>query len=174
MSRTVSLLDGTAELFDRDEITRRRTLPYDILLNQSDKLMAKLAHARRIVSLTGEVEENDALDGPEHRLTAHESETLEYMQTALDWSWLKSWTLDIPFPATWEDLLDAPKKVTDALHEAVQIHASGRSAEIAPDFELSVETLENKESFTGSSDASKTSSKAPAKRRSSTRKPSNS
>ncbi|WP_284984299.1 hypothetical protein [Arthrobacter sp. efr-133-TYG-118] len=172
MSKTFPLLDGTVELFDRDEITRRRTLPYDVLLNQSDHLMVKLAHARRIVAPDGRVEENEALDGPEHRLTTHESETLEYMQLALNWSWLKAWTLDAPFPAKWEDLLDLPRRVVDALHAAVQAHANGRLPDVAPDFEPSAETLEDRDSFTGGSDASKTSSKAPAKRRSSTRKPS--
>lgn len=173
MSKTVPLLDGHAVMFDRDEITRGRTLPYDILLNQSDKLMAKLARARRVVAPDGQVEENDALDGPEYRLTAHESETLEYMQLAQHWSWLKSWTIDFPFPETWEDLLNLPQKVTDALKVAVLAHANGRSSDITDEAEMTGENLENKDSFTGSSDASKTSSKAPAKRRSSTRKPSN-
>lgn len=168
MSKTVPLLDGHAVMFDRDEITRRRTLPYDILLNQSDKLMAKLASARRVVAPDGQVEESEALDGPEYRLTAHESETLEYMQLALNWSWLKSWTIDAPFPETWEDILDLPKKVADALHLAVQLHANGKSADISAEFEMSKETLEDKDSFTGEPGNSKTQSGGTAKRRKST------
>lgn len=174
MSKTVPLLDGHAVLFDRDEITRRRTLPYDVLYNQSDKLIAKLAAARRVVSPAGDVEENPDLDGPEHRLTAHESETLEYMQLAANWSWLKSWTIDAPFPEQWEDLLDLPSKVTTALHSAVLAHANSRPAEVASDFEMTKETLENKESFTGASEKSKTQSGANVKRRNSTRKTSTS
>ena len=172
MSRTVTIPGDTAELFDRNELTPRRTIPYQIMLNRADELMSKLAAARKVTAPDGRVEENPDLDGPEHRLTYHESEMLEYLQLASNWGWLKSWTIDLPLPATWEALLDVPKPITDALHAAILLHASNRTPEVVSDFEISTETLENKESFTGSSDASKTSSKAAAKRRSSTRKPS--
>jgi len=47
MSRTVTIPGGTAELFDRNELTPRRTIPYQILLNRADELMSKLAAARK-------------------------------------------------------------------------------------------------------------------------------
>ena len=174
MSKTVPLLDGTVTLFDRDEITRRRVLPYDILRNQSDALLGKLAYARRVVSPDGKVEESPDLDGPEYRLTAHEAETLEYMQLAQNWSWLKTWTIDYPLPGTWEDLLDLPQKVADALHNAVLKHAQGQPASVVEGFQMSEETLEDKQSFTGEPGSSKTRSGGNAKRRTSTRKTSTS
>lgn len=173
MSRTVEIPGGTAELFDRAELTPRRTIPYQALLYRADDLMVKLARARRVVSTSGEVDENPDLDGPEHRLTPHEAEMLEYLQLASDWGWLKSWTLDIPLPATWEGLLDVPNQVTDAIHAGI-LDAGNPAPEVSSDFEMSEETLENKESFTGGPGSSKTQSGAPAKRRTSTRKTSTS
>lgn len=167
MSRTIQIPGGTAELFDRDELTPRRTIPYQSLLYRADKLMEKLANARRVVSVSGEVEENPDLDGPEHRLTPHEAETLEYLQLANDWGWLKSWTIDIPLPATWEGLLDVPNKVTNAIHAAI-VGAANPVPEVAPDFEMSKETLADKGSFTGEPGLSKTQSGGTAKRRKST------
>jgi hypothetical protein len=174
MSRTVTIPGGTAELFDRAELTPRRTIPYQILLNRADELMSKLAAARKVTAPDGQVEENPNLDGPEHRLTYHESEMLEYLQLASNWGWLKSWTIDLPLPATWEGLLDVPKPITDALHVAILMHASNRTPEVASDFEMSKETLEDKESFTGASEEPKTQSGAAAKRRKSTPKTSTS
>ncbi|MDQ0241161.1 hypothetical protein [Arthrobacter bambusae] len=173
MSRTIQIPGGTAELFDRDELTPRRTIPYQALLYRADKLMEKLANARRVVSVSGEVEENPDLDGPEHRLTPHEAETLEYLQLANDWGWLKSWSLDIPLPATWEGLLDIPNKVTNAIHAAI-VEAANPVPEVASEFEMTEETLEDKQSFTGAGGGSKTQSEAPAKRRKSTPKTSTS
>lgn len=174
MSRTIQIPGGTAELFDRDELTPRRTIPYQALLYRADALMEKLARARRVVSVSGEVEENPGLDGPEHRLTPHEAETLEYLQLASDWGWLKSWTLDIPLPATWEGLLDVPNKITNAIHAAIAEGNSNPAPEVVTEFEMSETTLENKDSFTGERGSSKTQPAGNAKRRNSTRKTSTS
>ena len=168
MSRTIQIPGGTAELFDRDELTPRRTIPYQALLYRADDLMVKLAHARRVVSPSGDVDENPDLDGPEHRLTPHEAETLEYLQLASDWGWLKSWSLDIPLPATWEGLLDVPNKVTNAIHAAIA--NAGNPTPEAPSFEMTEEALEDKGSFTGEPGSSKTQSGGTAKRRKSTPK----
>lgn len=171
MSRTVTIPGGTAELFDRKELTPRRRIPAKALLYRSDNLLTKIASARSVESPTGEVEENPVLDGPAVRLTQYEAETLEHLQIATTWGWLKSWTLDIPLPAMWEDLLDVPSEITDALN--IEVQKLG-NPEVVADMELSAETLVDKESFTGNSADSKTPSQANGKRRSSPRKPSNS
>lgn len=171
MSRTVEIPGGTAELFDRDELTPRRRIPAKALLYRADDLLAKIASARTVTKPDGESDTRAALNGPDVRLTQYEAETLEQLQYATTWGWLKSWTLDIPLPATWEDLLDVPSHITDALNLEVQKQGN---PEVADDFEISKETLEDKGSFTGAPGSSKTQSGATAKRRSSTRKTSNS
>ena len=167
MSVTVTIPGGTAELFDPKELTPRRRIPAKALLYRADNLIAKLAVARKVTSPNGDVDENPGLRGPEYRLSQHESEILHHLQYATTWGYLKSWTLDLPFPSTWEDLLDLPDNVTDALNEAVR---SLGDTDAAADFEMSPETLENKESFTGASGSSPTRSGAKGKRRNSTRK----
>ncbi|WP_427130305.1 hypothetical protein [Pseudarthrobacter sp. S9] len=166
MSHTVEIPGGTAELFDRKELTPRRRIPAKAILYRADDLLTKIAMARRVETPSG-VEENPALDGPAVRLTQYEAETLEHLQYATTWGWLKSWTLDIPLPATWEDLLDIPSDITDSLNIAVQKLGS---PDAASDFEINSETLADKESFTGRPGDSKTSSAATGKRRSSTPK----
>lgn len=167
MSKTVSIPGGTAELYDRTELTPRRRIPAKALLYRADDLLTKLSVARTVESPTGEVEENPGLTGPALRLTQHEAETLEHLQYATTWGWLKSWTLDIPLPATWEDLLDVSSDITDALNEAVQ---QLKNPDVAADMEISAKTLEDQESFTGRSGNSKTPSGAKGKRRNSPRK----
>lgn len=171
MSRTIEIPGGTAELFDRDELTPRRRIPAKALLYRADDLLAKIATARTVTNPSGDVEENPSLNGPDVRLTQYEAETLEQLQYATTWGWLKSWTLAIPLPATWEDLLDVPSHITDVLNAEVQKQGN---PEVADDFEISKETLEDKGSFTGAPGNSKTQSGANAKRRTSTRKTSNS
>jgi hypothetical protein len=166
MSRTVTIPGGTAELFDRNELTPRRRIPAKALMYRADDLFTKIATASRVESPTGEVDENPILDGPAVRLTQYEAETLEHLQYATTWGWLKSWTLNIPLPATWEDLLDVPTEITDALNTAVQKIGD---PDVAGDFEISKETLEDKGSFTGEHGSSKTQSVGTAKRRKSTR-----
>lgn len=171
MSRTVQIPGGTAELFDRDELTPRRRIPAKALLYRADDLLTKIGNARTVTSPAGEKDERPALTGADVRLTQYEAETLEHLQYATTWGWLKSWTLDIPLPATWEDLLDVPSDITDALNAEVQRQGN---PEVADDMEMTDATLKDKGSFTGSSADSGTSSKATVKRRSSARKPSNS
>jgi hypothetical protein len=171
MSITVEIPGGTAELFEPKELTPRRRIPAKAIMYRSDEMLAKISSARRVISPAGEVEENPALQGPDVRLTQYEAETLEHLQYATTWGYLKSWTLDIPLPATWEDLLDIPSSIVDPLTDAVQ--KLGNS-EVAAEFEMSIENLEDKESFTGASEKSKTQSGANAKRRNSIRKTSNS
>lgn len=167
MSTTVTIPGGTAELYDPQELTPRRRIPGKALLFRADDLLAKLAVARKVTSPNGDVDENPALLGPEYRLTQHEAEILQHLQYAATWAYLKSWTLDAPFPATWEDLLDVSDDVTDVLNEAVR---NLGAPDTAADFEMSKETLDNKESFTGASGSSPTRSGAKGKRRKSTRK----
>jgi hypothetical protein len=171
MSKTVQIPGGTAELFEPKELTPRRRIPARALMRRSDQLLGKIAAAGRVESPDGRVEENPILTGPDVRLTQYEAETLDHMQCAVTWGYLKSWSLDIPLPATWEDLLDIPSDIVDTLSNEV---AKLGNPDITDDFEMSTETLENKESFTGASEKSKTQSGATAKRRNSTRKTSNS
>jgi len=171
MSKTVKIPGGTAELFEPKELTPRRRIPAKAVLYRADDLLSKIANARRVESPGGDIEENPALNGPDVRLTQYEAETLEHLQYATTWGYLKSWTLNIPLPATFEDLLDVPSEVTEALNAAVQKMGN---PDIADDFEMTTETLENKESFTGEHGSSKTQSVGTAKRRKSTPKTSNS
>lgn len=164
---TVPIPGGTAELFTREELTPRRRIPAKALLYRADDLLTKISAARTVISPTGEKDENPALDGPELRLTQYEAETLEHLQYATTWGWLKSWTLDRPLPETWEDLLDVPSTITDALNAAV--NDLGQPDPTA-DMEMTPDTLADKESFTGASEKSVTQSGANAKRRKSTRR----
>lgn len=172
MSKTIQIPGGTAELFEPRELTPRRNMPARSIVRRADDLMFKIIMARRITDPNGEtVDENEHLDGPELRLTPHEAEMLEHLKYASAWAFLKSWTLDLPFPETWEAMLDLPQNVADAIVSATD---NIGSADVAAQMELTKETIENKESFTGSSAALPTSSKAKGKRRSSPRKRSNS
>jgi hypothetical protein len=169
MSVTVQIPGGTAELFEPKELTPRRQIPSKALLYRSDKLLGKLATARRVTSPDGETDERPELDGEDVRLTEHEAITLEEIQYATTWGFLKAWTLNIPLPATWDALLDVPLEVTTALNEAV---SKLGNPDVVADFEMTPETLRDTSSFTGASEERKTQSEANAKRRTSTRKPS--
>lgn len=164
---TVQIPGGTAELYDITELTPRRRIPAKALLYRADDLLAKLSVARTVESPDGDVEENPGLTGPDVRLTQYEAETLQHLQYATTWGWLKSWTLDRPLPATWEDLLDVPSDIVEALNDAVdQI----KKTDVAADMEISKETLSDEDSFIGNSGGRKTRSGANGKRRNSTRK----
>ena len=134
-------------------------------------LFDEVASASVIESPTGDVETNPVLQGAPKRLTQEEAETLQHYQYIVTFGWLKSWTINHPFPQRWEDLLETPLNVIDALGVEVNLHAVQDPAD---DMEISKETLEDKGSFTGSSAASKTSSQGTGKRRSSARKQSTS
>ena len=164
---TVQIPGGTAELYDPKELTPRRRIPAKALLYRADSLLFKLMGAGTVVSPDGEVETNAALTGPEVRLTQHEAETLQNIKYASTWAFLKSWTIDRPLPATWEDLLDLPAEIVDPIHDAVE---NIRQPDPAAGVEMTKETLADEGSFTGSSAASKTSSTGNGKRRSSRRK----
>lgn len=171
MSRTIQIPGGTAELFDRDELTPARRIPITAFRYRYADLFDEVAAASSVESPDGDVETNPALQGPARRLTQEEAETLQHYQYIITFGWLKSWTINHPFPKSWEDLLNTPLNVLDEL----ALHLSPvANQDPAGDMELSKENLEDKGSFTGSSDDSKTSSKANVKRRSSARKPSTS
>ena len=50
MSRTVTIPGGTAELFDRNELTPRRRIPAKALMYRADDLFTKIATASRVES----------------------------------------------------------------------------------------------------------------------------
>jgi len=170
MSTTVTIPGGTAELFDRDEITPRRQIPLKALYTRSGRMLEKLTNARRVINAAGDVDERPELEGPDVLLTEHESEIVQRIQYATTWAWLKSWTLPLPLPANPDAFLDIPAHIVDALDLAVQKHYS----DVQSGFEMSKENLEDKDSFTGASEKPKTRSGANAKRRTSTRKTSTS
>lgn len=159
---TVQIPGGTAELYDITELTPRRRIPAKALLYRADDLLAKLSVARTVESPDGDVEENPGLTGPDVRLTQYEAETLQHLQYATTWGWLKSWTLDRPLPATWEDLLDVPSDIVEALNDAVD---RLKKTDVAADFEMSPGTLADEGSFTGRPGNSTTPSGANGKRR---------
>lgn len=171
MSRTIQIPGGTAELFDRDELTPASRIPITAFRYRYRDLFEAVEAASSIESPEGDVEANPQLPGAPKRLTQEEAETLQHYQYIVVFGWLKSWTIKHPFPKSWEDLLTTPLHVMDVLSALVTIHSNQDPTE---DMEISKENLEDKASFTGSSDDSKTSSKATVKRRSSARKPSNS
>jgi hypothetical protein len=152
MSTTVELPGGSAVILDKIELTPRKQLPLKRLFLRSGDLMVKLAAARTVTSPDGEVEENDTLTGEDLVLNAHEAEILSLIQYATTWAYLKSWTLDLPFPKSPDDMLDLPSHVNDALDSALTaIHGTKTAAE---QFEPSEETLEDESSFTGNSEGS--------------------
>lgn len=171
MSKTVQIPGGTAELFDRNELTPAHRIPVTAFRYRYRDLFEAVEAASSIETPEGNVESSDILQGAPKRLTQEEAETLQHYQYIVVFGWLKSWTISHPFPASWEDLLNVPLEVMDTLNVLVTINANQDPTE---DMEISKENLEDKASFTGSSDDSKTSSKATVKRRSSARKPSNS
>lgn len=171
MSRTIQIPGGTAELFDRNELTPARRIPVTAFRYRYRDLFEAVEAASSIESPDGDVEENTVLQGAPKRLTQEEAEVLQHYQYIVVFGWLKSWTIPHPFPTSWEGLLDVPLNVMDTLSTLVTINANQDPTE---DMEMTKESLEDKGSFTGSSDDSKTSSKATVKRRSSARKPSNS
>lgn len=170
MSVTVDIPGGTAELYEPKELTPRRQIPSKALLYRSDKLMAKISRARTVTSPDGETDERPELDGDDIRLTEHEAITLEEIQYATTWGFLKAWTLPLPLPATWHDLLDVPLEVTAVLNEAV---AKLGNPDVAASIEMTPETLSDAGSFTGNSGNTGTSAKANARRRNSAKKPTN-
>lgn len=157
MSVTIDIPGGTAVLLSDKELTPRRRRPVDKAEIQRLPLFAKIREARRVVSPTGEVEENVGLWGPDLVLTDHDLDVMTNYSDVKIIARLHSWTIDLPLPTTTDELLDIPGDVYDALTVGL-LKAEG--IDVGNMFEPSEKTLEDAESPTGASADSANSSEA--------------
>lgn len=168
MSTTVEIPGGTAELYDKDELTARRKRPSRVLLTAHADLIEKVSTAATVIAPDGRVEINKNLADVVLYLSEDDALNLDRIQDATTWGLLKAWDLDLPLPATPDDLLDIPDGVYEALKLAVSKH-TGIAAELAELFEPSDISLEDTSSPSGASEESRPSSQA--KKQPSDRKP---
>jgi hypothetical protein len=115
MSVEITIPGGTATLLTNKELTPRRRRPLEQADIMNGPLMTKIRDARRVVSPTGEVEENPGLWGPELVLTERDAQLLTSYQDKKIIARLASWTIELPLPTTTDALLDVPGDVYDAL-----------------------------------------------------------
>ncbi len=148
MSVEITIPGGSATLLSNKELTPRRRRPLEAAELQQLPLFTKIRNARRVVSPTGEVEENDGLWGPDLLLTDRDVELLTSYSDKKIVARLSAWTLDLPLPKTTDELLDIPGPVYDALQAGV---VQAEAADGVNPFEPSEATLEDAESPTGAS-----------------------
>jgi hypothetical protein len=148
MSVEITIPGGTAVLLTNKELTPRRRRPLELADVMNGPLFTKIRDARRVVSPTGEVEENVGLWGPDLVLTERDAQLLTSYQDKKIIARLSSWTLDLPLPTSTDALLDVPGAVYDALSAGL---VQAESADGANPFVPSEATLEDAESPTGAS-----------------------
>ncbi|MGN6724114.1 MAG: hypothetical protein ACTHJM_16020 [Marmoricola sp.] len=160
MPITVPIPGGEATLVLKRELTPRREIHVKALIRQYTALAVQVANARKVTHPDGRVEENPDLSGPDVTLTYEQAALFERINYAGIPAYLVSWTLDHPLPATLEAALDIPSDVADALIDAIQ--KIGAGLEVWEEFELGDETIKDKQSPTGRSGSSRTTSGASA------------
>lgn len=148
MSVEIPVPGGTAVMLTNKELTPRRRRPIEKADLKNSPLFAKIRDARRVINAAGEVEENPGLFGPDLVLTDHDADLLTGYQDVKIVARLKSWTLDLPVPASTDELLDVPADVYDALAAGVVL---AEATDAGNQFTPSEETLENPDSPTGAS-----------------------
>lgn len=147
MSVEIEIPGGTATLLTNKELTPRRRRPLDMAEIQHMPLFAKIREARKVVSPSGEIEENVGLWGPDLILTDRDVALLTGLNDKKIIARLESWTIDLPLPKTTDELLDIPAPVYDALSAGI---VKAEAVVVNP-FVVSEETLEDPESPTGAS-----------------------
>lgn len=148
MSVEITIPGGTATLLSNKELTPRRRRPLEKADLQQLPLFTKIRNARRVVSPTGEIEENPGLWGPDLVLSDGDVELLTSYSDKKIIARLSSWTLDLPLPTSTDALLDVPGDVYDALQAGI---VNAEAADGANPFTPSEATLEDAESPTGAS-----------------------
>lgn len=152
MSTTIEIPGGTAELFDDAELTPRRQRPVQELALQVGGLMDRIAQAGKVTTSDGEADTQPGLPGPEVEISDRQAEQLSRLGDLVTFMYLKSWTLETPFPATADDLLDLPSPVYNAISKAAAQAYNGTSETSAGSaFEANDRTLEDDASPTGAS-----------------------
>lgn len=147
MSHTIEIPGGSAEFYDAGELTPRRQRPVQELALQLGGLLERIRNARNV---TGAAESNDSLGltGPDVEINEKQASQLALFADLVTFMWLKSWTLELPFPTSADDLLDLP----GALYEALQKEAGRlQNAPASEQFELGDATAHDPESPTGAS-----------------------
>lgn len=158
MSYTITIPGGSAELFEKHELTPRRQKPVKSLIYRADELMNKMANVRTVVSPSGEVDENPDLPEGVLVLSAEEADMLLDIEYASAWATLKSWTIDLPLPRSVDEFMDVPSPIADAIAAG----AKRIKGAVTDDFEPTEASLENPDSPTGASVDSVTPTEATA------------
>lgn len=144
MSHTIEVPGGEAEFFDADELTPRRKRPVEELGLQLGDLIQRIQDARKVTGAADD--ETTGLTGPDLEISDRQAALLAKFSDVATIMWLKSWTLDLPFPANPDALLDLPSKLYDALQrEAGKLQKGTDNSE----FEANDETLADPNSPTG-------------------------
>jgi hypothetical protein len=126
---------GQAKFYEPAKLTPRRTRELEIIGAEILPRMAEVANAAK-VSADGVVPDvSDILSGPDVRLTRDELRSFMEFNEAAAWAFLESWTIDLPLPATPDDLQDLPRE----LYEAITRHAAKLT--VATKLDFSVDSL---------------------------------
>jgi len=151
MSQSIEIPGGTAELFDDSELTPRRQRPVQELALQVGGLMDRIAQANKVTTADGVGEDvKPTLGGADVEINDRQAGQLSRLGDLVTFMYLKSWTLDVAFPATADDLLDIPSPVYNAISKAAAKMYNG-TGETGSGFEPSDKTLEDEASPTGAS-----------------------
>ena len=158
MSHTIDVPGGTATFYDQDELTPRRTRPVEEITLELGDLLDRVttAHTLAVAREAGKpetVDVNPDLIGPDIVLDRRQARLFRELQDAITWARLQSWTVDLPMPATPEDLLDWPKDLYIEISRHVSI-LTRQERQAGNTFDISDASLENRNSPTGPSDAS--------------------
>lgn len=128
MTTTIDIPGGTAELWEPRELTPRRRKPSELLATMLGRTVGQLQVAGRLVCEGLIAEDRTELlnedgspkfPGPDLELTRSQLALINELNDVGAWALLKSWTLDLPLPATADDFLDIPADVYDAIRTAV-------------------------------------------------------
>ncbi len=167
MSHTIEIVGASdfkgapaeVEFYDHGELTPRRQRPVQELSLQMGNLLERLRNARRVTGAmesdadaapSAEDEAVNVLSGPDVEIDERQAHLLAIFSDVVTFMWMKSWTLDLPFPTAADALLDLPIGVYEQLTQhAAKMQAA--PAEESP-FELNDATVDDVTSPTGASD----------------------
>jgi hypothetical protein len=149
MSHIIEVPGGTAEIYDPDELTPRRQRPVEELSLQLGTLLQRIQAARKV---TGSAESDDdealGLTGPDVEINERQAAQLATFADIVTFMWLKSWTVELPFPENADSLLDLP----GGLYKALQKEAGRmQNLDASSRFELGDDTVNDTDSPTGAS-----------------------
>lgn len=150
MSHSIDLPGGTVEFHDANELTVRMTRPVEELSFQMGDLLQKLARGGAVTGAADAEAVTDAVV-PVVEVSERQAHLLGKFSDVVTFMWLKSWTLDVPFPKSPDGLLDLNRDDYDAIsRHAGELYKADMMKGDA--FELSSATVEDVESPIGVSD----------------------